>query len=82
MPAPGPSTNRAPTSRPVAARTPASGAARSVSTASNAQLQALNAQVQEMQLHCESLEKERDFYFDSESALELVSRPILAPSLT
>lgn len=67
-----PSTSRAPsgTSARGTTRTPlggAGGAPRAVSAASSAQLQQLTAQVAEMQAMCESVEKERDFYFDSES---------------
>ncbi|EIW70157.1 hypothetical protein TREMEDRAFT_73748 [Tremella mesenterica DSM 1558] len=65
----GPS-SRAPANR-APPRTSASTAARSVSSTSNAQLQALTAQVQEMQLHCEGLEKERDFYFDKLRQIEV-----------
>jgi hypothetical protein len=68
-----PSTSRAPSGTASArgtTRTPlggAGGAPRAVSAASSAQLQQLTAQVAEMQAMCESVEKERDFYFDSES---------------
>lgn len=43
------------------------GGARTVSTAaSTAQINELKNQLAEMQAHCEGIEKERDFYFDSE----------------
>lgn len=61
--------SRGPTAR-VASGRPSlagAGAARSASAASNAQIQHLNAQVNELQSTCEGLEKERDFYFASES---------------
>lgn len=45
-----------------------SGGVRSASAASNAQIQHLNAQVNELQATCQGLEKERDFYFASECA--------------
>lgn len=47
-------------------RVPSGGAVRQPSAASQAQIQVLNAQIQEMQATCEGLEKERDFYFASE----------------
>ena len=66
-----PTTSRAP---PPAARsgtrTPISAGMRSVSTASSAQMNELKAQFSGLQAHCESLEKERDFYFDSGFCLD------------
>ncbi|RSH93849.1 hypothetical protein EHS25_006498 [Saitozyma podzolica] len=72
-----PSTSRAPsgTSARGTTRTPlggAGGAPRAVSAASSAQLQQLTAQVAEMQAMCESVEKERDFYFDKLRNVEVI----------
>lgn len=77
MTGPSPSGSRAVSgaSRPSAAgmRSSASHAPpRAASAASQAQLQALNAQVQEMQVTCEGLEKERDFYFAKLRSIELI----------
>ena len=45
------------------------GGVRSISGASNTQVTELRNQLGEMQQHCETLEKERDFYFDSASRI-------------
>lgn len=72
---PAPSTSRTASrtaARPVAHVRPAVGSgSRSVSAASNAQLEMLHAQVADLTAAADGFEKERDFYFESKPASHL-----------
>ncbi|ORX33824.1 calponin homology domain-containing protein [Kockovaella imperatae] len=73
VPPSAPSSSRAPAARPAGvSRTAGVGAARSGSAASTGQLNDLREQVAEMQAHCETVERERDFYFDKLRQIELI----------
>ncbi|KAK8869555.1 hypothetical protein IAR55_000122 [Kwoniella newhampshirensis] len=77
---PAPSTSRTTSARGGFARAPGggAGAGRSVSSASSAQVAAMQARVAEIEAHSEGLLKERDFYFDKLRNIELIVQERMA----